>query len=185
MENKGFLPSRVQAGETVWVAAANTAQSRVDIVIDGFTPATHTLAYQFAASTPITVSAVTNGSTGWTLEVSATATLAWKPGTIRFAAYATAIVGARVFAVDAGTISVDASPLATSAWSAVVSACDAAMLTQAGTGEQSGSFSIDGISKSFTYRSAQDLITLRAYAQNMVEQETAGRMPRVIRSRFT
>jgi len=182
MENKGLLPTRVQAGETIWVASANTAQSRADIIIDGYLPASYTLAYQFAGASPVTVAGVANGGgTGWTLEVTAAATLAWKPGTISFAGYVTQTATARVFAVDAGTIIVDPSPLSTSSWTAVVAACDAAILAYAGGGMRS--FSLDGMSYSFNDMS--ELTTLRAYAQNMADQETGGRMARVIRSRFT
>jgi hypothetical protein len=187
MTNQGFLPDRIVAGETMWIAAANTTQTtNADISITNYLPASYALAYQFAAATPISVSGVANGAgTGWTLEVTATQTLAWKPGAIRFAGYVTAKTGGRVFAVDAGTIAVTASPLATSQWTAVVTACDAAILAQMATGQTSGSFSVDGLSQSFTYRSADELIRLRSYAKNMADQETSNRPIRIIRSRFT
>jgi hypothetical protein len=148
MLSLGYVPQRVIAGETIWVAAANTIQSASDIILDDFTPAGGaTLSYQFAAATPITVAAVANGAnTGWTLEVTSAQTLAWKAGVIRFAGYATK--SARTYAVDAGSIMVTASPLATSAWTAIVAACDAAILAQMSTGQTSGSFSVDGMSKS-------------------------------------
>ena len=187
MTNQGFLPDRVVAGETIWIAAANTTQAtNADIILTDYLPASYNLAYQFAAATPISVSAVANGGgTGWTLEVTAAQTLVWKPGEIRFAGYVTAKTGGRVFAVDAGTIAVTASPLATSAWTAIVAACDAAILAQMGTGQTSGSFSVDGLSKSFSYRSADELMTLRAYAKNMADLETGNRPKRIIRTRFT
>jgi len=187
MTHQGFLPDRIVAGETIWIAAANTTQSTdADITFSDYLPASYNLAYQFAAATPITVSAVANGAgTGWTLEVTAAQTLVWKPGRIRFAGYVTAKSGGRVFAVDAGAIDVTASPLATSAWTAIVAACDAAMLAQMATGQVSGSFSVDGLNKSFTYRSVDELRTFRAYAQNMADAETGNRMNRIIRTRFT
>ena len=186
MLDLGYMPDRIVAGETIWIAAANTTQAtNADIILDDYLPASYSLSYQFAASTPITVAAVTNGSTGWTLEVTAAQTLVWKAGRIRFAGYVTALSGGRVFAVDAGAIEVTASPLATSEWTAVVTACDAAMLAQAATGQVSGSFTVDGISKSFTYRTQQELTTLRAYAQNMADLETGNRPKRIIRTRFT
>lgn len=181
----GYLPAQIVAGETIWIAAANTIQSGVDIILADFTPAGgSTLSYQFAAATPITVAAAANGAnTGWTLEVTSAQTLVWKAGVIRFAGYATK--SARTYAVDAGSIMVTASPLATSAWTAIVAACDAAMLTQAATGSQSGSFSVDGMSKSFTYRSTTDLVQLRSYAKNMADYETGSRQKRIIRTMFT
>lgn len=187
MLDRGYMPDRIVAGETIWIASANTTQAtNVDIILTDYTPASYALAYQFAAATPITVAAVANGAgTGWTLEVTAAQTLVWKPGRINFAGYVTHSVSTRKFAVDAGAIEVTASPLASSAWTAVVAACDAAILAQMSTGEQSGSFSVDGMSKSFAYRSTDDLITLRAYAQNMADNETGARMGRIIRTRFT
>lgn len=187
MLDLGYIPDRIVAGETIWIAAANTTQAtNADIVLTDYLPASYSLAYQFAAATPIAVDAVANGAgTGWTIEVTAAQTLAWKPGRIRFAGYVTALSGGRVFAVDAGAIEVTASPLATSDWTAVVAACDAAILAQMATGQTSGSFTVDGMSKSFTYRSADDLMTLRAYAQNMADLETGNRPKRIIRSRFT
>lgn len=186
MLNLGYMPERIVAGETIWISSSNTTQStNGDIILTDYLPASYSLAYQFAAATPISVSAVTNGGTGWTLEVTSAQTLVWKAGVIRFAGYVTALTGGRVFAVDAGTIAVTASPLATSSWTAIVAACDAAILAQMATGEQSGSFSVDGMSKSFTYRSADELRTLRAYAQSMAESETGARAKRIIRARFT
>lgn len=181
----GYLPAQIVAGETIWIAAANTIQSGVDIILADFTPAGgSTLSYQFAAATPITVAAAANGAnTGWTLEVTSAQTLVWKAGVIRFAGYATK--SARTYAVDAGSIAVTASPLATSAWTAIVAACDAAMLTQAATGSQSGSFSVDGMSKSFTYRNTTDIVQLRSYAKNMADYETGSRQKRIIRTMFT
>ncbi|MBM3887815.1 MAG: hypothetical protein FJ388_01680 [Verrucomicrobia bacterium] len=187
MLDLGYMPDTIVAGETIWIAAANTTQpTDSDIIFTDYLPADYNLAYQFASATPSTVSAVANGAgTGWTLEVTAATTLTWKAGRIRFAGYVTAKVGGRVYAVDAGAIEVTASPLATSAWTAVVAACDAAILAQMGTGQASGAFSVDGMSKSFSYRSAEELITLRAYAQNMADAETGNRQKRIIRTRFT
>lgn len=183
MTDRGFLPASIVAGETIWIAAANTTgATNTDITLSGYLPADYSLSYQFAAASPITVSAVENGDgTGWTLEVTAAQTLAWKPGTVRFAGYATHKTTARVFAVDAGAVSVTPSPLATSTWTAVVTACDAAILTYAGN--PNGSLSADGIS--ISYRSLEDLVRLRSYAKSMADGETGGRIRRIIRTRFT
>jgi len=187
MINRGYMPNRIVAGETIWIAAANTTQSTGrDITFSDYTPASYTLAYQFAADTPVTVDAeVNDAGDGWTLEVTAAQTLAWKAGRVRFTGYVTNTDSGRVFAVDAGAIEVSPSPLATSDWTAVVAACDAAMLTQLKSGQQSGSISIGNMSRSFTYRSAQDLLALRAFAQKMADAETKSRPRRIIRSRFT
>ena len=184
MQNIGYIPDSIVAGETIWIAAANTTQAtNADIVFANYTPADgYTLAYQFAATTPITVAAAANGAdTGWTLEVTAAQTLTWKAGTINFAGYVTHTESTRKHAVDAGAISVAASPLATSSWTAIVTACDAAILAFAGNPNKT--LSVDGMS--IAYRSMDDLRNLRHYAQYMAEQETGGRMKRIIRTRFT
>lgn len=87
----------------------------------------------------------------------------------------------KVFAVDSGAIIVAPSPVATSSWTAVVTAADAAILAYAANPH--GSVTVDGFS--FTFRSMSDLIALRSYAQNMAESETGGRFKRLIRARFT
>ena len=182
--NLGHIPADIVSGETIWISAANTTQdTNADIVLADYTPAGgYTLAYKFAASTPISVAAAANGDdSGWTLEVTAAQTLLWKAGTIRFAGYVTHTSTGRIFAVDAGTIRVTASPMATSSWSAVVTACDAAIATYAANPH--GSFSVDGMS--VTYRSLSQLLDLRTYAQSMTEQETGTRGKRIIRTRFT
>lgn len=183
MSTLGYLPERITAGATIWIAAANTTgDTNADIVIPSYLPASYSLSYQFAAATPITVAAVANGGgTGWTLEVTAAQTLLWKAGTCRFAGFATATSGGRVFLVDSGTIAVDPSPLSTSAWASVVAACDAAILAGATSGQLS-SFGLGDMN--ITYRSPKDLMDLRAYAQTMAEQETGARMKRIIRARF-
>jgi len=185
-QNQGHIPQSIVAGESIWLAAANTAQSRSDLTFSDYTPAAgYTLAYQFAAPTPVSVAGVVNGdNTGWTLEITAAVTLTWRAGVINYAGYVTD-ANQRKFCVDAGTIAVTASPLATSQWTAIVAACDAAILAQMATGETSGSFSVDGLSKSFSYRSADELITLRAFAKCMADQETGSRQRRIIRARFT
>jgi hypothetical protein len=178
----GYMPQTIIAGETIWIAAANTAQSKTDITIDGATPAGgYTLAFQFAAQpTPISVAAVANGAnTGWTLEVTAAQTLAWKAGSVAYAAYAT--LAGRAYAVESGAITVKPSPMAQSAWTAVIAACDAAILTYAGN--PNGSLSVDGMSVS--YRSLTDLTNLRDYARTMEQRETGNRPLRIIRARFT
>ena len=182
MENKGQLPASIVGGETIWLAAANTLQTGSDIVLSDYTPAGgYTLAYQFAADTPQTVAAAANGDdTGWTLEVTGVQTLLWTPGAITFAGMATHTATSRVFAVDAGSIRVAASPLRQSSWKVALAACDAAIASFAG-GEMS-SFTIDG--QSYSYRSLSQLIDLRAWLFNMVQKDQSGRQKRIIRSRF-
>jgi hypothetical protein len=188
-ENLGVIPSRIVAGASLWVAAANTTQDSEDIIIDDYTPAGgYTLAYQFAAPTPLSVAAVANsGNTGWTLEVTGAQTLAWGAGRIPYVGIATIVVSAgppevtRTFPVDQGVILVDASPMRVSAWAAVVASCDAAIATYAAN--PNGSLSIEGMSVS--YRSLSQLTDLRDYATYRLQQDTASRPRRIIRTRFT
>jgi len=182
MENAGFLPARIVAGESIYVAAANTLQEWAgnDITFDDFTPPTATLAYQFAASTPVSVAAVANGgNTGWTLEVPGATTLLWAPGRITFVGIAT--VSGRTYAVDEGYIEVAASPLRVSAWVAVLASVDAAIASYAETPR--GSISVNGMSVSF--RSLSDLTNLRDYIKARLAEDSASRPRRIIRTRLT
>ena len=182
MQELGYIPASIVGGESIWIAEENTAQSREDIIIDGFVPSDgFTLAYQFAASTPFSVSASANGAgTGWTLDVTGAQTLTMKPGRVPFVGIITKTDGGRTFAVDSGGVVVIASPLRVSAWVAVLAAIDAAMLTVAT--RPNGSVSIDGMS--VTYRGASDLISIRDYAQNQLNRDSGRRIPTRILTRF-
>lgn len=179
-KHSGFLPESIVAGESIWLSASNTTQSAEDITFADYTPAGgYSLSYDFAASTPVTVAAVANGAdTGWTLEVTSAQTLLWKAGQLSFAGYVTHSATGRKFAVDAGYISVTASPLSVSQWTAVVAACDKAILDSNGT----TSFSVAGMS--VTFKSTDEIIALRDYARAMERQETGNRFRRIIRSKF-
>jgi hypothetical protein len=182
-QNQGHIPQSIVAGESIWIAAANTAQSRSDLTFTDYTPAGgYTLAYAFAATSPVSVAGAANGdNTGWTLEVTAAVTLTWRAGVINYAGYVTHTTSGRKFAVDAGSIAVTASPLATSQWTAIVAACDAAILSGATSGTIS--FSVDGMSVS--YRQPSELMHLRDYARMMELQDKGDRPRRIIRTRFT
>jgi len=178
-----YLPQSIVAGESIWIAAANTAQNATDITFTDYTPAGgYTLAYQFAATTPVAVDAVANGTnTGWTMDVTPAQTLVWAAGYISFAGYVTHTATGRKFIVDRGSIAVAASPLSTSAWTAVIAACDAALLTGATSGHVS--FGLDGIN--LTYKSSAELIGLRDYAKSMESAAIGGSRTRIMRTRFT
>lgn len=183
-DNLGFLPDNIIGGSTIWIAAANTlADDPEDIVLDDFTPAGgYTLAYQFAAPTPLSVAAVANGTnTGWTLEVTGAQTLLWGTGRIPFAGMITQTAGGRTFAVDQGYVEVSASPMRVSQWVAVMTAVDAAISSYASCPH--GSVSVDGFS--VTFRSLSDLINLRDYIKFLMESDNAKRQKRIIRARFT
>ena len=180
--NLGFLPATLVAGETIWISSANTDQDKTDITISGFTPPDYKLTYEFAASTPLSVEAEANGdNSGWTLTVTSAQTLTFGAGLLRYVGYLTNTTNDTKWAVDAGVISVAPSPLATSAWQDVVTACDAAILNNAGSGVLS--LSVEGFS--VTYKTTEELRRLRAYAQSMADRELGRHTPRIIRARFT
>jgi riboflavin synthase alpha subunit len=95
--------------------------------------------------------------------------------------YLTETASGRVFAVDAGTITVEASPSRVSSWVAVLAQVDAAIATYAAN--PNGSISIEGMS--VTYRSLEQLIALREYVVYRQQQDSASRPIRIIRTRFT
>ena len=182
MAELGYIPAEIVGGESIWVAAENTAQSSSDIILSNYTPADgYTLVYNFSASTPFTVAAVANGGdTGWTLDVTGTQTLTLSPGRVPFAGIVTHTTTGRTFVVDQGGVVVLASPLRVSQWAAVVAAIDTAMLT-VGT-NPSGSISVDGMA--MTYRTPADLISLRDYAARELRNDTGRRLPRRLLTRF-
>ena len=181
-ESLGYLPARIVAGETIWIADANTLQGTQDIIITGISPADgYTLAYQFSAPTPISVSASANGDNdGWTLTVTAAQTLLFGAGNINFVALATHTSSGKVYSVDTGTIYVEASPLAVSEYAAALVAIDAAILNFATGGQRS--FTLGDMS--VTYGSLSELLQLRAHYQYLIANDTSKNRERIIRTRF-
>jgi hypothetical protein len=179
----GYLPDSVVAGATIWIAAANPVGELQDITLDSFSPDDgYTLAYQFAADTPISVSAVANGAnTGWTLEVTGAQTLLWAPGSLTYAGIVTHTASGRTFSVDLGTISVNGSPMRVSQWKTALTACDAAIASYAANPH--GSFNVGAMS--VTYRSLSQLTDLREWLKYMVSLDNANRPRRIVRTRFT
>ena len=182
METLGFVPRKVTAGETVWIASANTDQSRTDITISNHSPADgDSLAYQFAAPTPVEVAAVANAAnTGWTLTISAAQTLLWTSRTVGYTGMITDS-DSRVFKVDSGLIEVAPSPLRVSQYAAALTAIETAISNFASNPEKSftlGDFSV-------SYGSVDELLKLRDFYKSEVAKETANRTKRIIRTRFT
>ena len=183
MTNLCFLPSQVTGGETIWIAADNSLQGAVDIVLTNYLPVDYTLKYNFSSTpaSPLSVDAVANvGGTGWTLELSSAQTLVWDPGKVIFTGEVTNSTTERVTVVDSGNIQVDASPVRVSSWVAVLAKVDAAIAEFAATPQSS--FSVDGLS--VTYRSMDDLERLRNYANYRLQLDTATRPKRIIHARF-
>jgi hypothetical protein len=183
MLNAGFLPDRVVAGESIWLSADNSAQDGEDLIFTDYTPAGgYTLAYQFAAKTPISVAATANSAdTGWSLTVTGAQTLLWLPGIIRFAGFVTHTSSTRIFAVDEGSIAVTASPLAVSEYAAALTLIEAAILSFATDPQRS--FALGELNVS--YGSLDDLLNLRTFYKAEVARQTGKRIKRIIRTRFT
>ena len=183
MENLGYIPAQVTAGESIWISASNTTwETDEDITLTDYTPAGgSTLAYPFAAPTPITVSASANGAnTGWMLEVTAAQTLAWRAGQMAFAGKVT--LSGRVWLVDEGVIVVRASPVVASSYAAALTAIEAAIAEYAAN--PYGSFTIPG-GMTVSFRSLDDLLNLRAFYKAEVARDSAKRQRRIIRAELT
>ena len=182
MIEKGYIPASIVAGESIWIAAENTAQDSEDITFDDYTPAGgYSLSYLFQSATPLTIAASPNTeTTGWTLDVTGAQTLTLDPGRVTFVGMVTHTASGRVFSVDAGGLVVYASPAVASSWAAVISAVDAAMLKVATC--PNGTVSIDGMS--VTFKGAADLITLRDYAVRQYNKAVGKRGPSRILSRY-
>jgi hypothetical protein len=182
-EHLGYIPAQVTAGETIWIAAANTTRATdADIILSDYTPAGGcSLSYLFAAATPITVAAVANGAeTGWTLTVTAAQTLAWRAGSTAFAGQVTDAAG-HVWLVDEGVIVVRASPAAVSTYAAALTAVESAIAEYAAN--PYGSFTIPG-GMTVQYRSIEELINLREFYRAEVSRDSANRARRIIRTEF-
>lgn len=151
-----ILPTSLIAGESI------------NKTITGITDVTgFTLSYLFSASTPLTV-ACTVESDQWTLDVTAAQTLTFKRGTVRFAAMLTETATGVVTCVDSGLISVEASPIATSDYSAALTAVESAIATYGSNPNkrlQLGTMMIE-------YRDLDDLIKLRDFYRGEIARET-------------
>ena len=181
MDELGYIPGGIVAGESIWISAANTAQGGADIILADYTPADgYTLSYSFGAATPVVVSGAANGDdTGWTLDVTGAETLTFGAGRVTFAGLVTHTATGRVFAFDSGGIKVTASSALVSQWTTLIAAIDAAILAGASA---TSSVTVDGMSVS--YRSADDLRRLREYAVQQQQLETGQSRKRIIRGRY-
>jgi len=178
--NLGYLPRNLIAGAAIWIADENPINDFDDITLDDFTPLNATLKYRFASATPIEVEATANDDdTGWTLLVEGSKTLLWSAGQVQFDALA--FSDGVYYAVDAGYISVSASPLAVSQWVAIKTSATAAIANYAANPHSS--FMVDGIQ--ISYRSLKDLTDMIAYCDEQIAKDTGRRTPRRIRTRFT
>jgi len=168
------IPTTLHGGETLYVA---------EIIITDFLPSTHTLAYLFAHSTPLTVAAEALGSgLGWSLTVPAANTVQWPSGPIAFAGYATATdTGAKVTAVDRGTIRITASPTYVSWAKTALTAVEAAIAGRADDAQTN--FTLGDMAIGFM--SLDALIKARQWLKAEVRKDGANRPRRIMLSRFS
>lgn len=151
------LPTSIVAGETL-------AATLTGVLTTG-----RSCSYQFASKTPLTVACtIVNGV--FILTVSAAQTLILKSGIIRFAAFATTTATSVVECVDSGYLTVEASPLATSDYSAALTAVDAAIANYAANPNKRvalGAMSVE-------YRSLDELLALRAFYIGEIQRDISG-----------
>ncbi len=173
MDPLELLPDTLHGGETLYVAS---------IVVTDFVPATHTLSYMFAHSTPLTVAAAAlEDGTGWSLTVPATETVKWPTGPISFTAMVTAESDDRVTAVDSGAIRVTASPLFVSWAKTALDAVEAQIQGRASSDQQSMSLG----DMSVGFMSMKALLESRQWLRNEVRKDSSNRPRRIILARFT
>jgi len=126
--------------------------------------------YTFGSSTPVSVTC-TEDDPNYTLLVTGTQTLTFGYGDIKYTAMQT--IGTVTTCIDYGTISVSASPAATSDYSTQLTAVDTAIANYATNANKKikvGEIEIE-------YRNLKELLNLRSYYSNLVAKDT-GRGPR-------
>lgn len=181
-ERLAFLPQRLTSGETIYIAADNGKANAEDIIVTGYLPSTHTLQYQFAGTSALSVDGVANGAaTGWTLTVTAAQTLLWRGGTIPFVGFATKTANGMVTAIDQGSIAVTASPL-TASWATTALAAVEAKIEGRASSDQE-SFTLGDMAVKFM--AIDELVKLRDWLRAEVKRNGPSRIKRIIRTRFT
>jgi len=176
----GFLPTELIAGAAIWVSDENAVATSNDITIDNFLPTDGVLTYRFAVTTPISVVADANDDdTGWTLYVEGSKTLIWPAGQVQYDAIM--VADGISYAVDAGSMSVAASPTTVSQWVEIKTQAIAAISKY--SANPHSSFMIDGVQ--ISYRSLKDLTNLVSYCDEQIANDTGRRQKRIIRSTFT
>lgn len=152
-----ILPDSIVAGESFTVS------------VTGVQTTGHTLSYSFATATPFTVAcAITDGV--FVLTVTAVQSLTLKAGQVRFVGMLTTTSGGAVECIDSGYLTVEASPLATSSYTAALAAVEAAILTFASNPNRRvnlGTMSVE-------YKSLDELLSLRAFYKSEIQRDLTG-----------
>ena len=172
MSTQTAIPATLTAGESIQAVTT----------LDGYAPNDgYTVAWRFAAPTPISIAGVSaSGGAAWALTVTPAQTLLFRRGNLSWDVIASKDGGATV--AQRGTITVYPSPLAVSQYAAALAAVDAAIAAYGTTSKRS--FSIGDMSVS--YRSLQELLDLRGYYKREIARETSMTGgARIIRTRFT
>lgn len=162
------LPDSIVAGETLTAT------------ITGLTTTGYTLTYSFASAVPFSVACTVSGS-DFVLTLTPVQTIALRAGALRFAAMHAATGGATT-CVDSGVIIVEASPLATSNYSAALAAVEAAILKFASNPNRR--LSIDGMS--IEYKTLDELLSLRSFYRSEINKDLGqrGGGPQRVLARF-
>ena len=155
-EQKLILPTTLFAGESIVKT------------ITGVTVSGYTLDYKFNSQpTPVSVSCVgTSGS--WVLTVTAAMTTLWTRGVVSFVAYLTKSSDNSVSVIYFGDIQLEASPMATSQYTAALAAVEAAILSYASNPNRR--INVDTIS--IEYKDMDELMKLRDYYKREIAKET-------------
>jgi hypothetical protein len=151
-----ILPSDLIQGESINKTLPST------VTVTGYT-----LVYKFS-SQPTPIEVACTGTTVWALTVTGAQTLLWGRGIVRYAAYLTNSTSGAVTVIDSGTITVEASPIATSQYTAALAAVEAAILSYASNPNRSisvGTIRID-------YKDFKELEMLRDYYKREIAKET-------------
>jgi hypothetical protein len=171
MEQLGILPVEIVGGESITKVISIDGRSSAD----GWA-----LKYVFSDKDTTQVTCTSGDAGAFNLFVPFDITVKWPGGVIRFVAYVSKDTTTE--AVDAGGISVTASPLAPKSWAqAALDAVEAVIAGVASSAQ--ASMSIDGIA--ITQRSPEQLIELRNWLRAEARLAGANRPRRIIRTSFT
>jgi hypothetical protein len=157
-EQLNRLPTEIIAGESISIDT-------------GISSTGSTLIYSFAAKVPFSVTcSAPSPATTWQLILTPVQTLQLGRGSIRFAGMKTNTTSGLVTAVDSGTISVTASPLAVSEYTAYLAAVTAAL--NAWGSNPNSRVKVGEIE--INYKDKDDLISLQEYFRSQIALETGG-----------
>jgi len=147
-----ILPSTLFAGESINETISGLTLSGVVI-------------YSFSASIPVSVTCTENDPS-FVLTVTAAQTITFKHGSIKYTGIQT--IDGVATCIDYGSISVTASPAATSDYTSALATVEAAILAYGSSANKK--IKVDTIE--IEYRDLDDLLTLRNFYKNEITKDT-------------